>query len=284
MAVRHLLMPPALFALALLAGCQGANLNPQPGPHIALDTLRPTADFYERVDKPLVQSNASIAGLSRDNWAPVAFSVPVSGVEHKPIYTDDKPQRTDSTARQRGEFPTQASAAQNSDDASLGDQAAEAALAPVRAGWDILWMVPKMIATPPGRTVSSPRVAYERSSHASGRENGGLRSAGLGVSLLPLNPQQAPAATTPAGEPAVAPPPGAPMVPPPVVPAPLPGEPPQPGAPVPPTTDPNAPPPPPPGLTPAPRLPGGAIGGSDSPKRREQSKPRPPATDPEKKP
>lgn len=245
----------ALFPLlaGALAGCAGLNHNPQPGPHVQLDTLRPTADFYERVDAPLVQSNASLAGLSRDNWKATSFYVPVTGIEHKPTYTSQIPDRTESTDFQRGEFPTQRTAAQNPDQDSTNEQALEALLAPIRAGWDVLWFIPKMIALPPDSTVSSPRVAYQRGPHIDPRANGGLRAAGLGVTLRPLNPAIPPAPTTPAGEPM---PPTAAG---------------QPALVAPPT-------PPPPSETPI-RLPGGAIGGSDSPRRRQQQQ-QPPAPPP----
>ena len=262
MAVRCYAIPSAVLFAALLAGCQGLNLDPQPGPHVAMDTLRPTADFYERVDKPLVQSGASLAGLRRDNWTDTTFYVPVSGVEHQPIYTTDKPRRTDSTARQRGEYPTQASAAETAGSDSLGDQAVEGLLAPVRAGWDVAWMVPKMFVTPPGRTVSSPRVGYERAPHLNDAKSGGLKSMGLGVTLLPLEPSEPPAQTTPAGEPVTAP----------IGPD---------GQPVPVVVPPPAPPPQP--SVDAPRGPGGAISGADLRRRRNPDKPRPPANEPEPK-
>lgn len=270
MAARTVIISTAIVVAAVVGGCsKGVNLDSQPGPHVKLDTLRPTADFYERVDKPLVQSGSSLAGLSRENWAQTTFYVPISGTEHKPTYTTDKPHRTDSTARQRGEFPTQLSAAQNSDYDSSGEQAIEGLLAPLRAGWDIVWMVPKMVATPPGRTVSSPRVEYERGPNPTNRTNGGLRDGGLGVVLMPLDTSSPPEPTTPAGEPETGVAPAAP------------------GAePEPVLVAPPAPPPPLPSDNPAvtPRLPGGAIGGSDSPRRRDQRSPKPPATEPERKP
>ncbi len=170
----------------MLSGCQGLNLSPQPGPHVQLDTLRPTADFYSRVDKPVQQSGSSLAGMSRENWNGTTFYVPIKGVEHKPIYTDNKPDITHSTARQRDEFPTQASVVQGTDAQSTLDQTSEALLGPVRAAWDILWMVPKMVATPPDRTVSSPRDGYERRPHATRREQ--RRSARKGPRRRPQPP------------------------------------------------------------------------------------------------
>lgn len=244
---------------ALLTGCQGLNRSPQPGPHVLMDTLRPTADFYERVDKPLEHSGASLAGLSRDNWADTTFYVPVSGIEHKPTYTTDKPRRTDSTARQRGEYPSQRTVVEGSTEDSSGDQAVEALLAPVRAGFDIVMMIPKMVVTPPDRTVSSPRVGYERRPHPVAANNGGIRDGGLGVTLLELTPEAPPPPTTPAGEPAAPIDPNSPTA---QAPAPA-----------------IVPPPPPPlpaagPATPAPGIPSGAYGGSDSPRRREQNKPK----------
>ncbi len=267
MMVRKVGVLLAISGAIALTGCQGQNLSPQPGPHVELDTLRPTADFYARVDKPLENSGASLAGMSRDNWNATTFSVPISGVEHKPTYTTDKPQITDSTARHRGEYPTQKTAVEGTDTSSAGDQAAEAALGPVRAAWDILWMVPKMVATPPDRKVSSPREGYERRPHATMANNGGLKDGGLGVTLKPLSATSAPLPTTPAGEPL-----------PPAVPDPSPITA-TPGA-TPSTVPPPQPPvpadPAQPSTAPAPSqgVPGGAIGGSDSHKRREQNKPK----------
>jgi hypothetical protein len=252
MARRNVL--PVLVLAGALAGCQGLNHNPQPGPHVSLDTLRPTADFYERVDQPLVQSSGSLAGLSRDNWSATSFYVPVTGVEHKPTYTTELPRRTSSTPPQRGEYPTQLTAAQNPDDESTDQQALEALLGPLRAGWDVLWFVPKMIATPPDSTVSSPRVAYQRAPRTNPRTNGGLKSSGLGVALLPLTPGVPPPPTTPAGEASAPVEPGTPVL--------------------------VAPPAPPPASDTPIRLPGGAIGGADSHKRRNQQNPPPPPASP----
>jgi hypothetical protein len=263
MMVQKVCLLLAMTGALALTGCQGQNLSPQPGPHIELDTLRPTADFYARVDKPLENSGSSLAGMSRDNWNATTFSVPISGVEHKPTSTTDKPHIADTSARQRGEYPTQRSVTEGQDTSSSGDQAAEAALGPVRAAWDIIWMVPKMVVTPPDRKVSSPRDGYERRPHATIANNGGLKDGGLGVALKPLSPTSAPPATTPAGEPL---PPADPNA----TPAPSTVLPPQPPLPPPgiPTTEPAPAPAPTPGVS------GGAIGGGDSHKRREQNKPK----------
>jgi hypothetical protein len=241
------------------------NLSPQPGPHADLDTVEPTADFYARVDKPLQQSGSSLAGMSRDNWHETTFYVPIKGVEHKPTYTNELPKRTDSTARQRGEYPAQATAVEGTDFDSTGAQAEEAALGPFRAGWDIIWMIPKMVVTPPDRTVSSPRDGYERGPHGSPANNGGLKSAGIGVTLQPLPVQAPPPATTPAGEPLPPTPPPSAV---PQQPSPSPAPTPPASPPANPSTQPATPPPSSPGL------PTGAIGGSDSHKHREQNKPK----------
>lgn len=241
-------------AALVLAGCQGVNLSPNPGPGVQLDTLRPTADFYARVDRPIENSSPSLLGNSRENWASMEFLVPVAGVEHKPLYMGDKPRRTDSTARQRGEYPTQASATEGSDGRSTVRQTYEALWAPLRATWDMVMFVPRMFVAPPWRTVSSPRDGYARGPHQTLKGNGGLRGSELGVTLMPLSGE---VPVGPASDP------GPVSASPNTEPAPVAGE---AGAPV---TVPN-----PAGAEPAPsRTPGGAIGGSDSPRRRGQRTP-----------
>lgn len=243
-----------MAGMGMAVGCQGLNLSPQPGPHVELDTLRPTADFYARVDQPLLQSGSSLAGLSRENWKETTFYVPVSGVEHKPVYTMYLPKLTDSTARQRGEYPSQATVVEGTDMDSTLAQALEGVLAPVRAGWEMGWILPKMIVTPPDSTVSSPRDGYQRGPHHSLETSGGLRDMGLGVTLNPLPGHVAPAPTTPAGEPMPAAEPGvtsSPVVPPPK----------------PPSVEPQPTPPSPGGL------PSGALGAGDNPNRKKQQEP-----------
>lgn len=137
-------------AVVMLTGCTTINPERGPaspnGPPVMLDTLNPTAAATVKVRglAPAQPDSGvpapSIVSVTRDNWRATPFAVPVSGVQHHPIYTDDKPRFARETARARGEYPTQISSLEVTTQDSNGSLALEGLAAPVRAGWDILRM------------------------------------------------------------------------------------------------------------------------------------------------
>lgn len=153
---------PAVF---LSAGCQGPrNDGLTIGRSVEISTLAPT----ERVSLPRTDYDEhptpSLRGVSRANWEPTAFTVPVDGVEHYAAF-GVHPDFTDRTARQGGGHPTEQSALELSDEAGAGQQALEALAAPFYSGLDILMAVPRWVFHPPWTVMRSPRDAYERAPH-----------------------------------------------------------------------------------------------------------------------
>jgi hypothetical protein len=112
-----------------------------PGGNVELDTLNPTkADAY-RERNPYQGPTPSVVSIDRSNWQETRFVVPVSGVNHHPHYTDEKPRFARQTARARGEYPTQATVLEMGNHKFTdqgGSLALEGVAAPIRAMWDIL--------------------------------------------------------------------------------------------------------------------------------------------------
>jgi hypothetical protein len=141
-----------VFASAIVVALSGcctsinSELGPSSpnGPQVVIDTLAPTTMAKARDRAPAKSEPGvpapSVISVSRENWKETPFAVPVSGVQHHPIYTDDKPHFARDTARSRGEYPTQLTALEVSTQKGNGDMAWEALAAPVRAGWDIVRM------------------------------------------------------------------------------------------------------------------------------------------------
>jgi len=148
----------------MLCGC--ASINPElgpaspNGPSVSIDTLSPTATAKAKDRSPaqpaLGESSPSVVAVTRENWRPTQFVVPVSGVQHHPIYTDDKPHFARQTARARGEHPTQVSSLEVTTQESGGSLALEGLAAPVRAAWDILRMPVEVFVRPPWSVQQSP--------------------------------------------------------------------------------------------------------------------------------
>lgn len=158
---------------ALLCGCTSINSETGPsspgGPAVSLDTLTPTATAKARDRMPAkpdagAAAAPSVVSVTRENWKATPFDVPVSGVQHHPIYTDDKPRFARETARARGEYPTQLTVLDVTTQSSGGSLALEGLAAPVRAAWDVVRMPVLAVRNAPWSVQQSPidKQAYQR--------------------------------------------------------------------------------------------------------------------------
>ncbi len=108
------------------------------GEGVEIDTLMPTKAEARRERQAYTGPSPSVVGVARSNWQATTIGVPISGVNHHPHYTDDKPRFAKETARARGEYPTQATVLETGTSESVGSLALEGVAAPARAAWDII--------------------------------------------------------------------------------------------------------------------------------------------------
>ena len=86
-------------------------------------------------EPPPVYSDApSIVGLSRNHWQHTTVSVPVDGLASKPTFAT-KHLKTNATARQRGQYPTDMTALELDGDTGW-TQVGETVMSPLWAAWD----------------------------------------------------------------------------------------------------------------------------------------------------
>ena len=103
----------------------------------------------------------SITGIERDNWGQQDFTVPVDGTSHQPTYSVH-PDYANELARERGLYPDTMTCLDLRGENTNGRQALEAVAAPFYSGLDMVLWIPRAFLAPPGSTVQSPGVAYER--------------------------------------------------------------------------------------------------------------------------
>lgn len=150
-----------LLVLAPLAGCYTPNNSRMTlADTIGLTVFDPdAASTY--TDIPTIPDRLDVY---RRNWRPLPFYVPVDGTDHFYLARTDST-CTDSTPRQKGQFPTALSAVDVDGDArSDRTQAYEAVEAPFWAAWDALLMAPRLIgwSIANGERAVSPDVDYIR--------------------------------------------------------------------------------------------------------------------------
>lgn len=147
-----------LAGTAVLSGCtaEGNNSNTlgrkqDLTPSLEAVQLSGLADNNTRPDTGPRGDVASLNGpgsrLSRASWEPVAFVVPVDGIDGYPTYSRQH-LFADATARQRGEFPTPISSLELAGD-SLDDRRDEALFAPLDSFAQAMLIVPRLFFVQP---------------------------------------------------------------------------------------------------------------------------------------
>lgn len=140
--------------LLFAGGCVQSNHRLTVGDDIALPAFQPSTPAEPAHDAPSVMS------VTRTEWAPVVYEVPVDGVGHRPNYrthwlTDH------SLARSRGEFPTATTAFELGQSGSSG-QTEEALLAPFNQIFDALSIPVLLFVEPQTIEMTSPYRRFER--------------------------------------------------------------------------------------------------------------------------
>ncbi len=143
----------------LAAGCAGP-LNDQIG--LTGDELLPALSAEPARDAPSAEPSQD--GLDRSHWPTIMVTVPVGGVEHWPTYTRCI-SLGDTTARQRGEFPSVDSSLEGD---SGSQQALESGLNLLVAYLGVAWWPVEVIGGRwPGQRERSPAQPYVRAGPAS---------------------------------------------------------------------------------------------------------------------
>jgi len=147
--------------LASMAGCVDSNSRVTVGETVRLPAMEASATIPDEYP----QDSRSLTGLDRANWASSTFLVPVDGTHHRATYADPL-FLTDSTRRQRGEFPSIESAL-DLDGSEFGSDAAadrfgEGFAVPARAFVDAISIPVRLIGEPQTWEYVSPRHNYER--------------------------------------------------------------------------------------------------------------------------
>ena len=154
---------PAILSLALLAGCATPqNDRMTIGQSVELEAFKPVAVPTEGETGEQVATR-SVTGMSRANWQMTQILVPVDGGYARQTYTK-RVSGTDSTRRQRRQYPTAMSALELTN-GSEEDQEAEAFLNALIAVSDVILIIPRALIDWPWKTRISPDEAYARYWH-----------------------------------------------------------------------------------------------------------------------
>lgn len=159
----------AALCTGVLSGCvaDGNNSNTlgrkqDLAPSLQAVQLQGVADNNTRPDTAARSNAASLTGpgsrLNRGAWEPVPFVVPIDGVDGLPTYSRHTT-FADSTARQRGEFPTPISSLELSGD-SLVDRRDEALFAPLDSFAQAMLILPRFFFVQPWEQVRHEPQRY----------------------------------------------------------------------------------------------------------------------------
>ncbi len=156
---RLLLIVPV--SAASLAGCVSVDNDAVTlGPTVVL----PTFAAPGRDARAMPNDSPSNPTLGQRTWEPTYYLVEEKNVWHTPVYTTPVDDYLDSTARARGDFPSEATALQDRQ-RPHGKAVFHAMYAPFVAAGDAIMLVPRMVfvARPTG-VQDSPNRGYERTS------------------------------------------------------------------------------------------------------------------------
>jgi hypothetical protein len=148
--------------LALLGGCVAQqNDRLTIGRSVRLEAFYPPEPTpAEEGAAVLAAQTPTLVRVWRDNWERTTILSPVDGTAHQPTYAK-KLHLTDSSARQRREYPTESTALQLTE-GSEQDQQQEAISNALYAAADVILLIPRMVIDPPWAIRWSPDVAYQR--------------------------------------------------------------------------------------------------------------------------
>lgn len=182
----------AAAALALLGGCVAQqNDRLTVGRSVQLEAFFPPAPTAAEAGVPVLpEQPPTLTSVWRDNWTPTVILSPVDGTAHQPTYAK-RLLMTDSTARQRREYPTALTALELTN-GSEGDQQLEALANPLYALADVVLLLPRMVLDRPWSIRWSPDVAYARYWHPGGTPAAVPAEVGGGEVVTPSRPEGVP--------------------------------------------------------------------------------------------
>ncbi|MGD9689199.1 MAG: hypothetical protein AB7K52_00380 [Phycisphaerales bacterium] len=146
------------------SGCEKLNRGPAISDEYSLEAIAPArnARSFARLEAGESDPPSLAAGtLDRSAWTIRRVVVPAGVTQNRPTYATG-PTYAQSTARQRGEYPTIDSALDLGTHESAWSEVYEALAWPFWAGLDVALMPARMIAQPPWETVNSPDWPHER--------------------------------------------------------------------------------------------------------------------------
>lgn len=148
-----------LAALPLAGGCVQSNHRMTIGDDIGLPAFQASVPGEPANDAP------SLFSVTRAEWTPVVYHVPVDGVGHRPNYRTHW-SSDDSLARARGEFPS-ATTALDLGQSGSESQTVEALIAPVNAIFDLASVPVLLFVEPQTLEMRSPYRRYQRAPRGS---------------------------------------------------------------------------------------------------------------------
>lgn len=160
----------ALFAIGaglaggpILPGCVESNSRNQIGDDVTLSAFQPAKQVVSSEDTQRTDDPASLTSLDRSAWEPVVFALPVDGVRHRPEYRFLAGNGTDTLRRQRGEYPTAASALELDGGARASHQRFfESITEPIHAGLELVRLPFIFALQSPWSETWSPLGSYDR--------------------------------------------------------------------------------------------------------------------------
>lgn len=117
-----------------LSGCTTGNERPYVGNDQPNNMYKAAIMVDSGEPAPVYSDAPSVIGLSRAHWQQTVVSVPVDGLASKPTFAS-KHLMTNTTARQRGQYPTDMTALELDGDTGW-TQVGETVLSPFSAAWD----------------------------------------------------------------------------------------------------------------------------------------------------
>lgn len=152
------LVGPVLVCLGV-AGCGDLNQSSRLGDRVELEVFSAAGPTIAPI-QPGQADAPSIRGLDRDHWAARSIVQPAGDSASRPNYTSGlEPYFTDSTARQRGLYPTERSAPDTWTHAARLTLTGEGAVAPFWFAFDLVAAPWRMAVNRPWGVVHGPAPA-----------------------------------------------------------------------------------------------------------------------------
>lgn len=152
----------ASFA-ALLPACAHSNSRNRLADDISLQAFQPARQVLSSQDTQRADDPPSLTSLDRSAWEPVTLAIPVDATHHRPTYRFLAPIGPRQLRRQRGEYPTAASALDlDGGPASSRQRFYESILEPIHASLELARLPLAMAIHQPWRRAWSPMGSYDR--------------------------------------------------------------------------------------------------------------------------